>query len=107
MNCKIDPCPSLDIGHYDGETLRPTHLRFMEHYRIASNPLAKSYAAKSWAKHYAINHPNCKEPKIELKIVDRASSTNERKIKEARIILKNNSDLNNKNEHADLKRFLV
>ena len=107
MNCEVDSCPSQNIGNYDGETLRPTHFRYMEHYRAASNPLAKSYADKSWAKHYVANHPNCQEPKIALKIIDIASSTNIRKIKESRVILKNKSDLNDRNEQADLKRFLV
>ena len=42
-----------------------------------------------------------------MKIVARASTTNERKIKEARVILKKNSDLNDKKEQMDLRRFLV
>ena len=42
-----------------------------------------------------------------MKIVARASTTNERKIKEAPVILKNNSDLNDKKEQMDLRRFLV
>ena len=50
---------------------------------------------------------NRTEPKIGMKIVARASTTNERKIKEARVILKNNSDLNDKKEQMDLRRFLV
>ena len=79
----------------------------MEHYRAAKNPLAQSYADKPWAKHFATHHPNCNDPKIGLSIVDRATSTNIRKVKEVRIILKNNSDLNDRNEQADLKRFLV
>ena len=107
MNCEVDSCPSKNIGNYDGETLRPTHFRYMEHYRAASNPTAKSYVDKSWAIHYATNHPNCREPKIGLKIVDKASSTNERKIKESRIILKNKCDLNDRDEQAELKQFLV
>ena len=48
-----------------------------------------------WAKHYTKRT----EPKISIKIVARASTTNERKIKESRVILKNNSDLNYKKEH--------
>ena len=107
MDYEVDSCPATKIGKYDGETLRPTHLRYMEHYRTASNPSAKSYADKSWAKHYATYHPNCPEPKFGLTIVDKASSTNERKIKESRIILNNKSDINGREEQAELKRFLV
>ena len=109
MNCEMNACKSsnIKIGHYDGETYRPTHYRFMEHYRAAKNPHAKSYVDKTWAKHYANHHPNCNDLKIGLKITDRATSTNERKIKEARIILENNSDLNDRGEQTDLKRFLV
>ena len=77
------------------------------HYRSAKNPSAKSYEDKPWAKHYAEKHPNCTKPKIGVKIVERAGSTNERKIKEARTILANKSDLNDRDEHSDLKRFLV
>ena len=54
-----------------------------------------------------IRGTGCTEPKIGMKIVARASTTNERKIKEARVILKNNSDLNDKKEQMDLRRFLV
>lgn len=107
MNCEMNNCQTIDKGHYDGETLRPTHYRFSEHYNAARNPTAKSYADKSWAKHYAEHHPGCKEPKIGIEIVGHCSTTNERKIREARLILKNNSDLNDKNEQSDLRRFLV
>ena len=107
MNCKMDQCQSQSLGHYDGETLRPTHCRYDEHYNAAKNPSAKSYINKPWAKHYTKYHPGCIDPKIGIEIVGRASSTNDRKIKEARIILKNKSDLNDKNEHSDLRRFLV
>ena len=107
MNCEMDACIAIQRGNYDGETLRETHDRFDEHYRQARNPTAKSYADKPWAKHYHKYHPNCEEPKISIEIVGRASTTNERKIKESRVILKNNSDLNDKNEHSDIRRFLV
>ena len=107
MNCDLSPCKSSDKGHYDGETLRTLGERYTEHYRSAKNPMAKSYEDKPWAKHYATSHPNCDEPKIGVKIVERATTTNERKIKEARTILRNNSDLNDRDEHAELKRFLV
>jgi hypothetical protein len=107
MNCEKKKCQPINIGHYDGETYRPTHCRFTEHYRAAKNPSAKSYLNNPWAKHYKQHHPGCKEPEIGLKIIARATTTNERKIKEARVILKNNSDLNDKNEQTDLRRFLV
>ena len=107
MTCGMESCTSNDIGHYDGETYRPLDDRYTEHYRSANNPTAKSYKDKPWAKHYVTYHQDCKEPKINVEIVDRASTTNERKIKEARIIINNNSDLNDRNEQSDLKRFLV
>ena len=106
MTCAMSPCKQANIGHYDGETYRPLDDRFMEHYRSANNPSAKSYCDKPWAKHYAEHHPKCK-PDIRLAIVERATSTNDRKIKEARTILKNRSDLNDRDEHNDLKRFLI
>ena len=31
MNCQMDPCQSQTLGHYDGETLRPTYSRYDEH----------------------------------------------------------------------------
>ena len=49
----------------------------------------------------------CQRKILRMKIVAGASTTNERKIKEARVILKNNSDLNDKKEQMDLRRFLV
>ena len=107
MNCEMEACIPKRIGHYDGETLRETHDRYSEHYRQAKNPTAKSYSDKPWAKHYSIHHPNCDDPKIGIEIVGHASSTNDRKIQEARIILKNNSDLNDKNELSEIRRFLV
>ena len=107
MHCEKKKCQPVNIGHYDGETYRPTHYRFSEHYRAAKNPQAKSYLNNPWAKHYKQHHPGCKDPKIGIEILDRATTTNERKIKEARVILKNNSDLNDKNEQTDLRRFLV
>ena len=107
MSCDMTSCKPVKIGNYDGETLRPIDDRFLEHYRAANNPLADSYIDKPWSRHYAKYHPECDEPKISLAIVDRASTTNERKIKEARLVLKNQSDLNTKDEQTDLRRFLV
>ena len=107
MSCGMDTCTSKNVGKYDGETYRPLDDRYTEHYRSAKNSSAKSYADKPWAKHYASQHPDCKEPKINVSIVDRATTTNERKIKEARTILKNKSDLNDRSEQSDLQKFLV
>ena len=81
--------------------------RFLEHYRSAKNPTAVSYKDKPFAKHYNTHHAGCKEPKLKLTIQEKASSTNNRKIKEARIILKNKSDLNDREEQVELKRFTV
>ena len=55
----------------------------------------------------SIKSKDCKEPKIELKIIENASSTNNRKIREARTILNNTPDLNDRDEQIELKRFLV
>ena len=107
MKCEMATCKSNKIGQYDGETYRPLNDRFIEHLRSANNPKAKSYIDKPWAKHYANKHPECDEPKISIAITDRASSTNERKIKEARTIIKNRSDLNACDEQLELQRFLV
>ena len=107
FGCALGNCYEVKIGQYDGETYRPTHERFGEHYRSARNPTADSYKFKPLAKHYVEYHPNCQEPKFNLKIIKKANSTNNRKIVEARTILKNKSDLNNKDEQTDLKRFLI
>ena len=107
MNCEMETCIPERRGHYDGETLRETHDRYSEHYKQARNPTAKSYSNKPFAKHYLTHHPNCEDPKIGIEIAGRASSTNERKVREARLILKNNSDLNDKNEKSDIRHFLV
>ena len=107
MNCEMETCLPIRRGNYDGETLRETHDRFDEHYRQAKNTTGKSYVDKPWAKHYQKYHPNCESPKICIEVVGRASTTIERKIREARAILKNNSDLNDKNEQSDIRRFLV
>ena len=107
MWCELGNCSQEKLGQYDGETLRPIDDRFLEHYKAARNPDAKSYQNKPMAKHYKQYHQGCSESKIGLKITERAFSTNDRKVKEARIILKNKSDLNSREEYAELKRFLV
>ena len=107
MWCELGNCSQEKIGQYDGETLRPIDDRFLEHYKSARNPDAKSYANKPMAKHYKQYHQGCSEPKIGLQITEKTFSTNERKVKESRIILQNKSDLNSREEYAELKRFLV
>ena len=107
MGCELGTCSQEKVGQYDGETLRPIDDRFLEHYKSARNPDAKSYQNKPMAKHYKQYHQGCTEPKIGLKIIEKASTTNERKVKESRIILKNKSDLNSREEYVELKRFLV
>ena len=79
MICEMNNCQVDDRGHYDGETYRPTHCRYSEHYNAANNPTAKSYVNKTWAKHYLQYHPDCTEPKIGIEIVGRASTTIEKK----------------------------
>ena len=93
-------CKHQNIGHYNGGTYRPLSDRFDEHYRSANNPTAESYKNKPFGKHYITEHPDhTGDPKLKLQILARASSTTDRKIKEARAILKkNNPDLNDRDE---------
>ena len=108
LKCDMVECREMDIGHYHGETYRPVGDRFIEHYRTANNPTAESYKEKPFGKHYNINHPgHTGAPKLKLKIEARASSTMDRKIKEARSILANKPDLNDRDEQVELRKFLV
>ena len=101
-------CRELDLGRYNGETYRPVGDRFIEHYRTANNPTAESYKEKPFAKHYNVHHPqHTGEPELKLEIVARASNTMDRKIKEARAILANKPDLNDRDEQVELRKFLV
>lgn len=102
LTCTVDGCDK----QYIGETGRPLYKRYDEHYRTANNPECESYKNKTIAKHYKESHPNIK-PGFNIDIVEQASSTKNRKIKEARIILKEKPDLNNRNEQAELRQFLV
>tara|TARA_B100001079_G_scaffold6751_1_gene5686 strand:+ start:586 stop:828 length:243 start_codon:yes stop_codon:yes gene_type:complete len=80
----------------------------MEHYRSAKNPSADSYKDKPLAKHYREQHQDFRgEPKLKLQILERASSTMNRKIIEARQILQNKPDLNDRDEQNELRKFLV
>ena len=108
LQCALPECQQANIGKYYGETYRPIGERFVEHYRSAKNPTADSYKDKPLAKHYTTQHKDYSgDPKIDLEIVERASSTMDRKIKEARIILKNKPDLNDRDEQNELRKFLV
>ncbi len=107
IKCGFSSCQEANIGFYNGETYRPVGDRFTEHYRAANNPTAKSYQDKPLAVHYNTHHANCKGPKLELQILERATNTTDRKIKEARMILKNKPDLNNRDEQIDLRKYLV
>ena len=107
IKCGFSSCQATNVGHYNGETYRPVGERFIEHYRSARNPNAPSYQDKPFAKHYSTQHKDCVNPKLELKILKRAATTTERKIKEARVILKNKPDLNNRDEQVDLRKYLV
>ena len=102
LTCKVQQCNR----RYGGETLRPTYDRFDEHYRVANNPTCKSYKNKTIAQHYAEFHPGI-TPDFQLEIVERAPTTKLRKIKEARIILRDNPELNNKSEQCQLRQFLI
>ena len=105
IKCGFQSCRSANIGLYNGETYRPVGERFMEHYRSARNPNAPSYLDKPLAKHYSSQHKDCENPKLE--ILKRAATITDRKIKEARVILKNKPDLNNRDEQTDLRKYLV
>ena len=107
IKCGFENCQTANIGLYNGETYRPVGERFIEHYRSARNPNAPSYKDKPFAKHYNTHHQDCENPKLELEILKRAASTTDRKIKEARVILKNKPDLNNRDEQVDLRKYLV
>ena len=102
LTCDIQGCSNT----YIGETGRPLYERYDEHWRAANNPTCKSYENLSIAKHYTEHHQNT-TPNFHLNIVERASSTKNRKIKEARHILKNKPEINDKNEHQQLRQFLV
>ena len=104
----MEECKRQNIGLYNGETYRPIHERFIEHYRSANDPTADSYRDKPLGKHYISKHPeHTGPPKLKLQIVSRASSTTDRKIKEARTILHNNPDLNDRDEQTELRKYLV
>ena len=107
IKCGMSECQQAGIGQYNGETYRPISERFNEHFRSANNPTAKSYKDMPLAKHYTTHHLNCESPKLELNIIERASTTTDRKIKEARAILKNKPDLNNRDEQIELRKYLV
>ena len=102
LTCTVPQCGKF----YNGETGRPLYERYDEHYRSANNPTCKSYEEKSIAQHYAIKHPGIK-PNFKLEIVEHAPTTKLRKIKEARIILTENPELNSRSELCKLKQFLV
>ena len=92
---------------YNGETGRPLHKRFNEHYRNANNPTAKSYINTPLAKHYREHHPDSTSPDLSVAVLERGRNTIHRKIKEARIIAKNKPTLNDKKELLELQQFLV
>ena len=93
--------------NYDGETGRPLHDRFMEHYNNANNPTAQSYLNKHLAKHYREKHPNNGTPVLSVKVLEKADNTVNRKIRKARIIAKNNPTMNDRQELAEIQQFLV
>ena len=78
----------------------------MEHWRSAKNPTAQSYTNKPLAKHYNTQHPNT-EPKLSVKILEKANSTNNRKIREARLISKMKPLINDRSEQIELRQYLI
>ena len=108
ITCDETECKRQKIGQYNGETYRPLGDRFAEHCRSANNPTAESYKDKPFGKHFATEHPDhVGNPKLRLQILSRASSTTDREIKEARAILKNNPDLNDRDEQSELRKYLI
>ena len=108
VTCDKAECKRQNIGHYNGETYRPISDRFIEHYRSANNPTAESYKDKPLAKHYSTKHPDhTGNPELKLRILTRAATTTDRKIKEARAILKNSPDLNDRDEQTELRKYLI
>jgi len=101
--CHVDSCGE----NYDGETGRPLHDRFMEHYNNANNPTAASYINKPLAKHYRQKHPNAATPKLSLEILEKADNTVNRKIREARLLAKNKPTMNDRQELTEVQQFLV
>ena len=102
LTCDIQGCSNT----YIGETGRPLYERYNEHWRAANNPTCKSYENLSIAKHYTEQHQNI-SPNFRIDIIEKASSTKNRKIKEARHILTNKPEINDKNEHQQLRQILV
>lgn len=92
---------------YNGETYRPLHDRFTEHFNNANNPNAPSYINTPLAKHYREHHPNITTPELRIKILKKCSNTADRKVSEARIIAKNSPEINDRHELNELKQFLV
>ena len=99
-------CHSPVQSRYTGETYRPLEERFMEHWRSANNPNAKSYKDKPLAKHYRSDHKG-EKPDLSLDILYKCSNIKDRKVKEARTILSLKPELNDKNEQLELLQFLV
>ena len=77
-------------------------------FRCAANPTAKSYEDKPLAKRYREKYPlHTGPPKLKLQIIDRGTSLVNRKIKEAKFLVKNKPTLNDKSELNNLMQFLV
>ena len=96
---------------YHGGPGSPPNLSKMlcdEKEHFEKSPTAESYKEKPFAKHYSVHHPqHVGEPELKLEILARASNTMDRKIKEARAILTNKPDLNDRAEQVDLRKYLV
>ncbi|KAL5252299.1 hypothetical protein ACHWQZ_G015165, partial [Mnemiopsis leidyi] len=77
VKCSYVECQQSGIGIYNGETYRPVGDRYTEQFR-SNNPTAKSYKDMPFAKHYPIHHQEG-NPKPELTVLQRASTTVDRK----------------------------
>ena len=100
ITCKI--CGEF----YVGETCRSANERLSEHLRYSGNPTAASYRDEAWAQHYREKHRGGK-PELSFKILTTERNTLQRKIVEAMYIQKLKPTINNKEECAELTRFLV
>ena len=92
---------------YNGETYRPLHERFTEHFNNANNPTAPSYFNTPLGKHYREHHPNSTCPELSLRVLEKGSDTVNRKIREARLIAQNKPSINDRQELKQLTQFLV
>ena len=102
VTCRLCGQDSPQI--YIGETYRPVHDRFLEHTRAAGRP--DSYSDNAVGKHYKQHHTDCAAD-LAFEILDRQRSTVKRKISEARRIVQEEPQMNDRTELVYLTKFLI